>query len=211
MSATAARRSGGDIRSSKEDLNIVTISPDDTSSISYLLAQDYIRWRLKEEGYDCTQERPPVPPPPPPQPLDQDILLAVRATAMEFENTHCAQLKQLLKIDGPFDSGSSSFFAVAKKLFANGVDWGHIIALYSFVGMLAIRCAERNRLMDVTENPQNRTSSQSTPMIVPHRSISNFCYDLATFTELGGVNQWVDTGDGGGWWEICRFLIEKEG
>lgn len=103
------------------------------SSPSFVLAYDYVNYRLLNQGFEwcgCPQ-LPPI----------GKVALALRALAERFEHDHIKELQAMIdSLALRPGTAYPTFMHVAATLFETGINWGRIIAMYAFGGALAIKC-----------------------------------------------------------------------
>jgi hypothetical protein len=139
------------------------------------IAADYIKYRLQSHGFtwenDGRQENV--------SPNNIQSLIRVLGDEFEvrFENRYAYLISQLTITD---DNAYDTFTASVRELFAGGINWGRIVALFGFSGCFAVRCFELNR---------------------PH-IVDNLLEWLTTYvdTQLSG---WINTHDN--WQGLLKF------
>lgn len=108
----------------------------EVDSEAYIMSCDYIQSKLRKNAFNW-RECPTLPEPSP-------LRLAMRSLGEEFER----QYKQVF--DGMCDTlqvtpttAYPTFFGVADELFAQGVTWGRVVALFAFGGALSDHCIRK--------------------------------------------------------------------
>ncbi|AWP03342.1 putative bcl-2-like protein 1 [Scophthalmus maximus] len=71
---------------------------------------------------------------------------ALRDSAHEFEQLFNQAFSDLsLQLDITPDTAYQSFKSVMDEVFKDGVNWGRIVGLFAFGGVLCVECVEKNR------------------------------------------------------------------
>lgn len=85
-----------------------------------------------------------APPPPPGGDLDA-VKAALQDSADEFELLYTQAFSGLSsQLDITPDTAYQSFKSVMDEVFKDGVNWGRVVALFAFGGVLCVECAEKN-------------------------------------------------------------------
>jgi BCL2-like 1 (apoptosis regulator Bcl-X) len=99
----------------------------------FAMAYDYIKYRLsldEEEWYDC-----------PDLPDVTDAIMAMRILATDFEHQNKSKLTEMLgRLNLDSNMIYPEFTKVAKELFTDTINYGRVVALYAFTGMLVSHC-----------------------------------------------------------------------
>ncbi|KAF3689495.1 Bcl-2-like protein 1 [Channa argus] len=83
---------------------------------------------------------------PPPCGSIEAVKAALRDSAEEFELLVTQVFSDLSsQLDITPDTAYHSFKKVLDELFSDGVNWGRVVALFAFGGMLCVECIEKNR------------------------------------------------------------------
>lgn len=70
---------------------------------------------------------------------------ALKDTADEFEHLYMQSFSHLsLQLNITPDTVYHSFKSVLDELFKNGINWGRVVGLFAFGGVLCVQCVERN-------------------------------------------------------------------
>lgn len=110
---------------------------------AYVLAFDYINWRLNARNLhwpDC----PELPPEP------SRVQIAIRKVGEHFERTYCQELSSL-SAEFSLDPSTSytDFWGQANGIFNNGqemdISWGRIVALFAWSGVLAVKAYQAGK------------------------------------------------------------------
>ncbi|WAQ95074.1 B2CL2-like protein [Mya arenaria] len=103
------------------------------TSTRYLVA-DYLNYRLSKQNFvwrGC----------PPLESSAKKIHNAMRSLADEFEKRYSREFNDMVEqLHINPDIAYSTFIAVAQELFIDGINWGRIVALFTFGGSIAIEC-----------------------------------------------------------------------
>lgn len=156
----------------------------------YLLACDYINYRLRKAGFswpDC-----------PTLPADPSrYCLVMRTLGDEFERRYAEvfhDMSTTLQITP--DTASSTFLSVCGELFrGNGdqieIKWGRIVALYAFAGALAVQCVDKEmpqQVSNIAEWVTFYTQTHLSDWIASHGGwVRNFCIFVRFVELLGGL------------------------
>lgn len=99
---------------------------------------DYINYRLDKTGHKWNSCPPLLPNP-------TRVHRMMRTLGDEFEKRYRSKFSELAnQLHITQDSAYPTFSAVVEEIFAGGVNWGRVVALFAFSGTLAIRCIENN-------------------------------------------------------------------
>ncbi|KAM6927625.1 bcl-2-like protein 1 [Xenentodon cancila] len=75
----------------------------------------------------------------------ETVKSALKDAAAEFELLFRQSFNDLsLQLDITRDTAYQTFKSVLDELFKDGVNWGRIVGLFAFVGVLSVDCVERN-------------------------------------------------------------------
>lgn len=106
------------------------------TSTRYLVA-DYLNYRLRKKNYVWSDS--------PPLQTTNKIHRAMRNLADEFEQRYTTEFSSMVdQLHVTEDIGYPTFNAVAQELFVDGINWGRIVALFTFGGAIAIQCCEKD-------------------------------------------------------------------
>lgn len=105
---------------------------------SRYLLEDYVNYRLRKQGFTwencpCYERRP------------SKAALSMRAMADEFEERYHDQFSDMCQqLHVTQNTAYSTFLAVINELFSDQtINWGRIVALFSFSGALSLQSVER--------------------------------------------------------------------
>lgn len=116
-----------------------------------LLALDYIQYRLSKLDNDAYEwsDCPELPPP-------SRLRLVMRQLGVEFEERYGAMLAMMIeRLHVNADTVYPSFVTASRELFADGVNWGRIVALFAFGGALACHCAQNGTRIVLSAKTRN--------------------------------------------------------
>ena len=101
------------------------------------IAVDYVKYRLQKHGY-MWQNGPAM------EDVTSEVFRTMRSLCDEFEERYRSQFDEMCEqLDITLNTAYPTFHAVANELFGNGVNWGRIVALFTFGGSLAVKCFEK--------------------------------------------------------------------
>ena len=103
-----------------------------------LLVADYLKFRLRKDGLDTRWNNSPTLPTP------GTVQFTMRTVGSEFEvryNQVFTNMVNQLHITP--DTAQMTYFAIVQELFHDGVNWGRVVALFSFSGCLAVHCVQK--------------------------------------------------------------------
>lgn len=104
--------------------------------------------RGSSAGQPGMSSPPPPPPPPPPSGDTEAVKAALQDSANEFELLFTQAFSDLsLQLDVTPDTAYHSFKSVMDEVFKDGVNWGRVVGLFAFGGVLCVECVEK----DMTE------------------------------------------------------------
>ena len=103
-----------------------------------LLVADYLKFRLrKDELHTMWVNCPTLATP-------GTVQFTMRTVGSEFEvryNEVFTNMVNQLHITP--DTAQMTYFAIVQELFHDGINWGRVVALFSFSGCLAVHCVQR--------------------------------------------------------------------
>lgn len=102
------------------------------------VAQDYIQYRLQNSGHVWENGRQGNITP-------NSVESAMRNLGDEFEERFRNRFDDMInQLHVTEDNAHDTFSAIVNETFADGVNWGRIVALFGFAGRFAVRCHENN-------------------------------------------------------------------
>jgi hypothetical protein len=109
----------------------------DPAGTRYLVV-DYINYRLNNNGVQWGQCPALLP-----QPLE--VHLTLRKKGDEFEERFKQEFQSLIEeLHVTENTAYPMFCRVVEEIFNGGINWGRIVALFSFGGSLATQCMRRD-------------------------------------------------------------------
>lgn len=109
----------------------------DSAGTRYLVV-DYINYRLNNNGVQWDQCPALLP-----QPLE--VHLTLRKKGDEFEERFKQEFQSLIEeLHVTENTAYPMFCRVVEEIFNGGINWGRIVALFSFGGSLATQCMRRD-------------------------------------------------------------------
>jgi len=182
--------SSGSGRHSTVHTQTSTYLPDDPQKTfeAQLLAFDYINWRLSQIEYEWL-ECPELPPP-------NRVRLAMRTLCETFEKRYDAILKQMItQLNITSNTVYPSFVSLTRELIKDGINWGRIVALFSFGGALAVHCAENGmeeRITSIAQWVETFTSLELRSWIEANGGWDGFVAFYESCPPDTGARRWPD-------------------
>ncbi|ESO82074.1 hypothetical protein LOTGIDRAFT_198249 [Lottia gigantea] len=106
--------------------------------LSRNIVQDYVSYRLRKNGHRW-QNGPMIEGGP------SRICLTMRSLADEFEDRYRSQFEDMVnQLEITPGIAYQTFRSVVSELFSDGVNWGRIVALFTFGGSICVQCVENN-------------------------------------------------------------------
>lgn len=100
------------------------------------IVEDYIRYCLAKKGLNWHNGQRDVTP--------NEIQQAMRAMGDEFETRFSNSFDMINRLEITPDTAYQTFRAIVTEIFADGVNWGRVVALFGFGGKLSVKCVQQN-------------------------------------------------------------------
>ena len=105
--------------------------------ISRSIAEDYVRYCLERNGFAWENCQTDV--------LPNENQRAMRALGDELESRFHHTVDDMTnQLYITPETIYTTFRTVGEEIFSDGVNWGRVVALYSFAGNLAVRCFQQS-------------------------------------------------------------------
>ncbi|XP_046342219.1 bcl-2-like protein 2 [Haliotis cracherodii] len=112
-------------------------NPGDTMDTRNIVV-DYVKYRLERNGY-VWQNGPAM------ENGASRVCNTMRSIGDEFEERYRSQFEEMgNQLHITPTTAYPTFHAIVNELFADGVNWGRVVALFTFGGSLAVRCFEQD-------------------------------------------------------------------
>lgn len=103
-----------------------------------VLVIDYINYRITKEGYvweNC----------PPLEDGPTKLKLTMQMLATEFETSYRNEFDDMAnQLNVTPHTAYATFRGIVNELFSDGINWGRIVALFAFGGILSTQCIQRD-------------------------------------------------------------------
>lgn len=104
---------------------------------SRTIAEDYIRYSLEKNGLSWHNGQRDATP--------NQIQQAMRAMGDEFETRFSHSFDDMIsRLEITPDTAYQTFRTIVTEIFADGVNWGRVVALFGFGGKLSVKCVQQN-------------------------------------------------------------------
>lgn len=111
---------------------------DDYSMNTACVVADYFNFRIQKAGYvwqvSPTRNCP-----------NNTVNVCIRQLCEDFEKRYSREFKEMCSSSAEVSLERESYFEVLKQLLEDGLNWGRVIAVFSFGGQMCLYCMREGK------------------------------------------------------------------